>query len=262
MLGLNQMKKVIYLGVFLIGFSVSSLAWGGAEVSAHFGMNFGSKINLHELTDNNSLWQDQKNMPFHFGLDAVYRHMMNETGSFGVGLRYRLAFIGEKDFELTQGQPEGPATSDKYKFTHHRIALLANYRFHMDQFFVGPVIGIDVWKSLMFSVTGLNNANYEFTSSQFLWNNITGQFGLEFGYKATENLLVKLEAGYDLSSFGFKGNDSCKRSTGDAEPSNECGGNNIIERKSGLAADVEFESEHKLKLNAFYVTLGIGWFFG
>ena len=260
MSGLNQMKKFIYLIVFLVGLSFSSSAWSNAEISGHFGMKFGSKVNLKELTgDNAAVWVDQRNMPLHFGLDVAYRHMMNETGSFGVGLRYRLALTGERDYDYTPSG--GQNENDKYKFTHHRVALLLNYRFHMDQFFVGPVLGVDVWKSLLFSVTSLGSNNYEFKSNQFLWNQITGQFGLELGYKVTENLLVKLEAGYDLSSFGFKGKDYCKTSTGTADPTNNCT-TDIIERKSGLSATDEFESEHKLKLNGFYATLGIGWFFG
>ena len=260
MLGLNQMKKFIYLMVFLVSLSFTSFAQGNAEISGHFGMKFGSKLNYHELTNEADNSVDQTNMPFHFGLDATYRHMMNETGSFGVGLRYRLALTGERDYDYTPSNGT-QNENDKYKFTHHRVALLLNYRFHMDQFFVGPVLGVDVWKQLAFSVINVGGASYKFTSSQFLWNQITGQFGLELGYKVTENLLVKLEAGYDLSSFGFKGDDSCKSAVGDADPTNNCT-DNPIERKSGLAAGDGFESEHKLRLNGFYATLGIGWFFG
>ena len=248
MLGLNQMKNFIYLLVFLVGFSVSSLAWGGVDVSAHFGMKFGSKLNLQELTENNDGWVDQKNMPWQLGADVLYRHMMGDTGSFGVGIRYRLAFTGEKDYDYQVSVPLADDT-DKYKFTHHRIALLANYRFHLDQFFVGPVLGLDIWKSLKFSGTNIGAENPEFTSNQFLWNNITGHAGLELGYQVTDNLSVKLETGYDLSSFGFSG-DYCPDCT--RAP---------IQGKDAEVDD-EFESKHNLKLNAFYVTLGVGWFFG
>ena len=266
MLGLNQMKKLMYLAVFLVSLSFTSFAQGNAEISAHFGMKFGSKLNLQEITTDNqdsTLGIDQKNMPLHFGADALYRHMMNDTGSFGVGLRYRFAFTGEKDFDATSSADTSGIRddeNDKYKFTHHRVALLANYRFHIGQFFVGPVIGIDIWKSLKFSVTGLGATtghSYEFTSNQFLWNQITGQAGLELGYKVTDNLLAKLEIGYDLSSFS---NLKCKMATGDNDLT-ECaaGGNHPLEME-GTGEDAE--SKNAFKLGGFYATLGIGWFFG
>ena len=40
------------------------------------------------------------------------------------------------------------------------------------------------------------------SSRQFLWQSIGGQAGLELGYKINQNLLAKVEAGYDLLSFG------------------------------------------------------------
>ena len=254
MLGLNQMKKVIYLAVFLVGLSFSSLAWGNAEISAHFGMKFGSKLNLQEITTSN-LWPDQTNQSFHLGADVLYRHMMGDTGSFGVGARYRFAFTGSRDFEgIAQA-----AADQKYQFNHHRVALLLNYRFHMDQFFIGPVVGLDIWKSLSFSWTpGANerpsgdDPDTYFRSNQFLWDQITGQLGLELGYKPTDNLLVKLEAGYDLSSFG-----DLKCETPNQNEETCTNGNTLVREGTGEDADTE-----KLKLDAFYVTLGIGWFFG
>ena len=254
MLGLNQMKNFMYLAVFLVGLGFSNLAWGNAEISVHFGMKFGSKLNIQEITkDGLTTWVDQKNMPFHFGADALYRHMMGDTGSFGVGVRYRFAFTGEKDYEGATN-----IDTDKYKFTHHRIALLANYRFHMDQFFVGPVLGIDIWKSLKYSYTfnaGDGDEAFELSSNQFLWNQVGGQLGLEIGYKPTDNLLVKLEAGYDLSGFGDL---KCKAGSGDTL--NDCNSSNNPLKMTSTGDDSE--STESFKLNAFYLTLGIGWFFG
>ena len=195
-------------------------------------------------------------MPFHFGLDATYGNVPVNDKSFGLGLRYRFAFTGEKDYEIAIEND-----NDKYKFIHHRVALLANYRFHFDQFFVGPVLGIDIWKYFKLSVMNVgnnDNRRFEITSSQFLWNNITGQLGLEVGYKITDNLLVKLEAGYDLSSFGFSGEEFCKSAVENNALRN-CNGQNPIQMDgTGESA----RSKEKLKLNAFYFTLGIGWFFG
>ena len=253
MLGSGYIKKFIYISVFLVGFGLSSFASANAELSAHFGMKFGSKLNLNEVVTGDS-WVDQNNRPFHLGADALYRQMMDGS-SFGLGVRYRFAFTGEKDFEGTAN------TDDKYKFTHHRVALLLNYRFDMDQFFVGAVLGVDVWKSLMFSYMTTRTGTRDRTqddetyvkSNQFLWNQITGQLGLELGYKVTPNFLVKLEAGYDLSSFGDL---KCKRGSDESEEA--CGNSNFLV-KEGTGEDAE---TRKLKLNAFYATLGIGWFFG
>ena len=259
MLGLNQMKKFIYLGVFLVSLSFTSFAQGNAEISAHFGMKFGSKLNLQEIVHPNHLndYSDQDNMPFNLGADILYRHMMSDSGSFGVGARYRWAFIGERDFDHV-----GNNENDKYKFNHHRVALLLNYRFHMDSFFVGPVLGIDIWKHLRFAYIGgaaAGDRTTEFHSSQFLWDQITGQLGLELGYKATDNFFVKLEAGYDLSRF----NDlECKTGLGDSNVQDcESGSTGAPNPLLGTFDGDDFESE-TLKLNAFYVTLGIGWFFG
>ena len=261
MLGLNQMKKFMYLAIFLVSLSFSSSAWSNAEVSGHFGMKFGSELNFKEVIAENHLtdWSNQKNMPFHFGADVLYRHMLNETGSFGAGVRYRFAFTGERDFDHTATVMN---ENDKYKFAHHRLALLLNYRFHFDQFFVGLVVGLDIWKNLNLDYMGGSEGSdrtTEFSSSQFLWNQITGQAGLELGYKVTDNLLVKLEAGYDLSRFSDL---KCKTGLGDndlvdCEDNSAAAPNPLRRTVNGDNAETE-----KLKLDGFYTTLGIGWFFG
>ena len=73
---------------------------------------------------------------------------------------------------------------------------------------------------------------------------------MELGYKITHNLLVKLEAGYDLSGFSDL---KCKMN------GEECG-SDVLENKS---TDEEEGSKSKtLKLSGFYATLGVGIFFG
>ena len=237
-------------------------AWGDTEVSGHFGIKIGGKLNLQEITTNNQnnvLGIDQKNIPFHFGLDAIYRNRTVNGRSFGLGLRYRLAFTGERSFDATGSAAGGIRDNgNTYKFTHHRAAFLVNYRFYKDQFFIGPILGLDIWKHLKFSATIGTSANenrYEFTSSQFLWNQITGHLGLEVGYKATDNFLVKLEVGYDLSRFS---NLKCKISLASAALQScptSGGGNNPLEMDGN-------KSRHTFKLDAFYTTLGVSWLFG
>ena len=251
MLGLNYKSKFIYVAVFLAGFGLSSFASANAELSGHFGMKFGSKLNLSDIKGDNN-WADQDNRPFHFGADALYRQMMDGS-SFGLGVRYRFAFTGEKDYEFVTTTNN----NDKYKFTHHRAALLLNYRFDMDQFFVGLVAGVDVWKSLNLTLNFGSGDQSEYTikSSQFLWQSIGGQLGLELGYKLTPNFLVKLEGGYDLSSFRVE---DCRFRSGarETEP--------VACQEGTIATEGEGDdAEYKvLKLNGIYATLGIGWFFG
>ncbi len=231
------------------------------EVSTHLGMKFGSRLNLREITrsyQNESLGRNQTNRSFHLGLDVIYKNVIKDiivnNTSLALGLRYRLTFTGERDFDGTGAANIGNNQSDKYKFTHNRVALLANYRFHIDQFFVGPVLGLDIWKRLKFSAINLyGSSSYELTSNQFLWNQITGQLGVEGGYKINEKLFAKLEIGYDLSRFS---NLKCKMSIG---------GNSTLTNCIGPSNPLEMEdakSANTFRFDALYVTLGIGWFFG
>ena len=264
MLRLNQIQKAICLSIFLVILGFTSFAQSNAEVSGHLGMKFGNKLNLREVTtssQNQALGIDQKNMPFHFGLDAIYRNMSVNNRSFGLGLRYRLALTGERNFDATSSEDTGGIREDqddKYKFTHNRVALLVNYRFYIDQFFVGAMLGVDIWKYLKFSVTNLGiseQLSYELTSNQFLWNQISGQLGVEAGYKVTDNLLVKLELGYDLSRFS---NLECKMARNANEALTDCtesGPNNPLEMDGDRSKNI-------FKLDGFYATLGVGWFFG
>ena len=246
-LNLKQIKSLMYVAVFLGSFSLADTALGNAEISVHGGMNFGQKVNLREVIQGDAHnYFDTKNRPFHFGADILYRQMM-DAASLGLGVRYRLALTGQKDVEDTT------RADDKFKFTHHRVALLLNYRFHLDQFFVGAVVGLDIWKSLNFSWDD-NNNNNTFKSRQFLWQSIGGQAGLELGYKINQNLLAKVEAGYDLLSFGDL---KCQTSAQAEETEEQCA--NRLFEKEGTGEDAKTK---KLKFNGLYVTLGVGWFFG
>ena len=253
-LNLKQIKSLMYVAVFLGSFSLADTALGNAEISVHGGMNFG-ELNLDEVRGEGSGIPNakQKNRPFHLGADVLYRQMM-DAASLGLGVRYRLAFTGEKD-PVDAGGNDTPSADDKYKFTHHRVALLLNYRFHLDQFFVGAVVGLDIWKSLVYSHSGIapTNVNYEIKSRQFLWQSIGGQAGLELGYKINQNLLAKVEAGYDLLSFGDL---KCQTATGDVALA-DCSATSLAREGTGEDAKTK-----KLKFNGLYVTLGVGWFFG
>ena len=229
MLFFNQ-SKVLLICLFTVLIS-SHVAYGGIEFSGHFGYKNGGQI---ELSDNTvSLNTKEKNQPFHLGADTFYRYAMG-SASFGLGLRYRFDFQGEKTARVN-------SSTANYKFTTHRVALLANYRMYIDQLFVGGVLGLDIWKSLNFSedfgdgarVDGRNVRKSEVRSNQFMWNQISGQLGLELGFMPTSNFFIKLETGYDLFSF-----------------------TKLEVEWDGV--DQNAPEENKMGLNGLYLTLGIG----
>ncbi len=227
-------SKVLFICLFTMVMG-SHVAYGNIEFSGHFGKKLGGKVSISNAVI--SLNTVQKNQPWHLGADVFYRNPMQDA-SLGLGLRYRFDFQGEKEAESND-------ITGKYKFTTHRIAFLTNYRFLMDQFFVGAIFGLDIWKSVKFpedfgngvSVGGTNVKKMETRSNQFLWDQLTGQLGVEFGFMPTSNFLFKLEAGYDLFSFT------------DLEVEYD-------------GTDREVPDDNKMNLNGFYITLGVGVFFG
>ena len=132
--------------------------------------------------------------------------------------------------------------SSKTKRQYHRMTVLTNYRLNVTpRFFVGAILGLDIWKYYRSRITantpGRDNQNIlESTSNQFLWNKITGQLAAEAGFRATSHFLFKLEAGYDL--FGLN---KVKNKDKDGE---------------------ETEQEGNIKFNGFYIALGVGYSFG
>ena len=223
-------SKVLFICLFTMVMG-SHVAYGNIEFSGHFGKKFGGKIGAS--IGNVSGDTQYKNQPWHLGVDTFYRFSM-ETSSLGFGLRYRVGFQGENSNHIP-GETDIddiPDITEKYKFTTHRIALLVNYRVHIGQLFGGPILGLDIWKSFKLMEEDHFDGNVtkdEEKSNQFLWNQLTGQLGLEFGFMPTSKFLFKLEAGYDLLSF------------------------NDFEKQP---------DDDKMNLNGFYITLGVGVFFG
>ena len=210
----NQLKKNLFICLVVLFFlGISHFAYGDSntEFSAHFGKKF------------------QDYGAWNLGLDTLYRVPINENSSFGLGARYRFFFKSES----------ATAVSGSRKRNKHRLALLVNYRFHIKPFFVGAVLGIDLWKYLSESgsinVSG-SGLSMDASSNEFLWNKLTGQIGVEVGYKIASNFLLKLEAGYDLLSFK-----NCSQSTG------------------STITTGEYECNRKFK--GVYATVGVGYHF-
>ena len=224
-------SKILLICLFTV-LTSSHFAYSSAEFSGHFGKKFRGKIGV--LGGNIPINTQEKNQPWHLGADLLYRYLM-ENVSRGLGLRYRFGFQGERETEVN-------GITAKYKFITHRIVLLASYRFPVDQLFVGFVFGLDIWKSIKFSEDFLGNGvnikgtsvkKSEIRSNQFVWNQLSGQLGLEFGFIVGSNFLMKLETGYDLFSF-----------------------DDLELEYDGI--DQEAPDENKMNLNGFYITLGIG----
>ena len=201
----------------------SHVAYGNIEFSGYLGKKFGGEIEFS--LEDETMKPGLKNKPWHLGVDAVYSYSV-DGASLGFGLRYRFDFQEEKEKKKKSGK------TDKYKFTTHRMALLAIYRVYIDQSFTGIIFGLDIWKYLKFSTNEDSNDSEILTSNQFLWNRISGQLGLEFGFMVTSNFLIKLETGYDLLSF------------------------------THFELENQDEEYTKVGFNGFYITFGIGLLFG
>ena len=227
---LQSIKKSLFILVILGFPGGSHFAYGNVEISGHFGKKF------------------QDYGAWNFGADALYRSFLDDRSSFALGARYRYFFKSIEESASANNIGGGTtAVQSSGKRNAHRLALLTNYRFHIDHFFIGAIVGIDIWKSV--NSTGKASgsrsgssasAEVNVTSSQFLWNKFTGQLALELGYTITSNFLVKLEAGYDV--FGFNKYKMEVSTTG----------------SSNTNADIEGD----IKYNGFYATLGFGYFFG
>ncbi len=230
-------KEFIYLFIYLfsnLGFPGGShFAYGNVEISGHFGKKL------------------KKYGALNFGADTLfYRLSLDENSSFALGARYRY-FFGSiaTNINITGMTIE---TQEARKPHKHRLALLTNYRFLLHRsFFIGAIAGIDIWKFLTLTnkISGSYkeipaNADVNITSSQFLWNRITGQLALELGYMSTSNFLVKLEVGYDI--FGF--NKYKVEATATLEGTG-----------TGTGSD---DAEGDFNLNGVYATFGLGYFFG
>ena len=197
----------------------SHLIYGNMEFSTHFAKKF------------------QTNGAWNFGVDTFYRLFLNENSRFATGIRYRYFF---KSISTSMKIIDVPASGKRNK---HRLAFLKNYRFYIDRFFIGAIIGIDIWKSLNITAQGSEdgvNAEVSTTSMELLWNKLTGQLALELGYMITPKILVNLEIGYDL--FGFNQSNTIERS--DSSSRSE-------------RSNVEIGDNHKY--NGFYASVGLGY---
>lgn len=227
----NQLK--IFFGFLLLSImSFSSLTHANMEITAYGGKGFfhtnteteSPSPALNTVKDEGPAWI--------FGLDVVYRSITADSNC-GIGIRYQHNFI--KRAAHAQGQ--------QLNFDSNRFAILGSYRFitPADDADTGLFLGVlgawDIFRSTSIKVdagSSRSEAAFEITNDQ--WFGLTGQVGLEVGYKWTSNFFIRGEVGYSL--YGFSNLDC-------SDDDNRCGDLN----------------NEKLGLSSVYGTLGIGWFF-
>lgn len=274
----NQIKALCTIMIFAMGVGFTSLAQAQVELGVHGGLHYGG-VDLQELTATNPLANQESKMSWELGADGLYRLPTHDKFAIGLRWQYgwlpeadyasttagaaaagtppqapaeQQAPPAEQQLRAQEAEAEVPASQEavseeqpstqlgKYEYSYHRFALLLNYRFlnEAEGFFAGVVAAVDVWKQLRLGVNvfspglGLNN-------KLWLWESITGQIGLEAGYKVNANLLVRAELGW----------------------------NHLPINKWERAADdrdqnPQFNENSKADFSGFYFKAGIGYFFG
>ncbi len=235
-------------GLLLGTYILTPSAYGGVEVSAHFGLKFSSNLNFQKLANSpsNNIWQDQKGRPWVLGGDALFKLPFG-LSNLGIGLRYQYLWLPEQDYisnVLSRGADSSTTTTaenNTFKLNTHRIALLTNYRFFDTKlFFVGALLAIDLWRSLNIKTMLNEEGPNEIEIKHKQWIRASGQIAVEAGLKMFTGLFIRGEVGYDISSF-----------SGDFECTNSASCENATQTQ-----------DNKIHLNSFYAIAGVGWFFG
>ena len=226
---LNQLKSFFYIGLLLSVIIFSKSTHASMEITAYGGKGLFHTTNTENA--NPALKTVREEGPaWIVGFDVVYRSMMSNS-KCGIGLRYQHNFIKE----ASHGQRQ------KLNFDSNRFAILGSYRFitPVDDTDTGLFLGVlgawDIFRSTSIKVDAgesRSESAFEITRSQ--WLGLTGQVGLEVGFKLTSNFFVRGEVGYSLYGFSdLKCSDD-----------NVCG-----------------ENLDELGSSSVYGTFGIGWFF-
>ena len=224
----NQLKYFLKTVIFLAVVSFSYGVHANMEISAYGGRNFHKELKLSELNSEINK-DDHQGHSWLFGFDVVYRGLLDTK--CGLGLRYQHNTIRGADYG-----------DQMLNFNANRLAILGSYRFLTPDdvtnkgLFLGVLGAWDLLRTMSVHVDATGGRNpFELKSTKYF--GLTGQLGVEVGYRWTPSFFMKAEAGYSLYSFNaFE----------------ECGGDKCVAINN---------EEDQLSLNAPYVTLGIGWFF-
>lgn len=241
----HHIKKIFYMFYLVVICEMGNTQdlYANVEISPHVGLNLKDGVTLSIEIDNPLLSVDVNvdDNTWVFGLDTLYR--WSDSLPLGLGLRYQSYWIFSEAFGIDLFGI-GNYRLNNEGFMTHRLALLGSYRFYSGpgkEFFIGPVVAIDIVKLLQLEVYGLEVGRLEITSFEWLG---TGQAGLEVGFKIAPYAFLKIEFGYSL--FAFK-NLECNDLDCSVEVSNAL----------PLPLDVfNIDIDTKLDLTAFYTILG------
>lgn len=215
------------------------------DMSIHGGLKRfdGSSVSAPSLGGSRANWE---NHVWILGTDVIYRLPAN----IGIGLRYQHLIssgqytpIRESEESETQEESRDSYLLQTFHSNTNRIALLGSYKFinstKAGGFFAGVLVAVDIFKTLNFDMPKTDESSSldkTMSNQSWLWEKLSGQAGLEMGFKWTY-MFVKVEVGYSLLSFD---NLECKSQT------NECR---------------THSSEDFFSFNAFYGVLGVGFAF-
>ena len=132
--------------------------------------------------------------------DILYRIHQYDRWNNSLGLRYRVNF----------GHPNKRSAMSTIRF-HELSFLIQSLIFIEEKFFsmkiksfLGPVLGIHIWKS--FRINYMNNADnredidYQ-QKSEFFWNYFSYQLGVKSGVILSSHFAVTVEIGFDQLGF-------------------------------------------------------------
>lgn len=267
---LNKNTLCLAISFYLIG---GGVALANFEVSPHIGMSFkeGVTYDAEILGINSSVDYKTSGRTWLFGLDALYNFSLTTNQSLGVGLRYQPSRTYDGASETSAPLDDGMEWTRRLAGTiwTHRVAILTNYRWHFNEsFFLGPLLGIDVFRSLKaetseeVSASGIN----EIKGSGFLG---TGQIGIEAGFKITPLFFIKAEVGYRLLHYDdleiCRGDGQCSSISDFAMNQADRGVNGETGDTSNLTEDMEQATRSllgnvnfRLDMSGLYALLGIG----
>ena len=225
--------KNLYLYPITLILLYGNLVDARIDMTIHGGLKRLDGATIH--IPNEGLKANWENHIWILGADVIYRLPLN----MGIGLRYQ-HLLSSGQYTPAQGTE---ALSQKFHFNTNRVSLLVNYKFINDMepgmFFAGVLIAIDIFKTFYFDMPETDSSSSIdkiMTNQSLFWQKVSGQAGLEIGFRWAY-LFMKAEVGYSLLSFnGLK----CESQT------NGCG---------------THSSEDIFNFNAFYAVLGIGYSF-
>ena len=161
--------------------------------------------------------------------DILYRIRKYDRWNSSLGLRYR----------VNLGHPESESEVSTIRF-HQLTFLIQNLVFIKEKLFsksfIGPVLGIHIWKSFKINYMNDNTSNISYQeSSEFFWNYFSYQFGMKSGLVISSHFAFTMEIGFD--QLGFR----------------------KYKEKANHENEVK-EVNNRSPFNNTYITLGISYF--